>query len=171
MVKYSCERCGKKFSQKSHYNSHKKRKTLCENNTDKIKQLVDKCVEDKMTINYDKLYDNIVKNIKIDTQDLYNELCKVNIIEHSNGVYYTPSSFFKDILLKIEIEPMNNSLSILDFCCGTGNLFITFLDNLKNKIPDKMIKNIIIKSTFVDIDETAIKIFKLKLPKGFFLLE
>jgi len=183
MVKYSCERCGKEFSQKSHYNSHKKRKTLCENNADKIKQLVDKSVEEKMkklynanlivekqentekkmTINYDKLYDNIVKNIKIDTHDLYNNLCKVNRIEHSNGVYYTPSSFFKDVLIKIEIEPINDSLSILDFCCGTGNLFITFLDHLKNKIPDKMIKNIIIKSTFVDIDKTAIKIFKLKL--------
>lgn len=29
MVKYSCERCGKIFSQKSHYVSHNKRKTLC----------------------------------------------------------------------------------------------------------------------------------------------
>lgn len=36
MVKYSCERCGKEFSQKSHYNSHKRRKTPCENNVDKI---------------------------------------------------------------------------------------------------------------------------------------
>ena len=31
MVKYICERCGKEFSQKSHYDSHKKRKTPCEN--------------------------------------------------------------------------------------------------------------------------------------------
>ena len=28
MSKYSCERCGKEFSQKSHYDSHKRRKTL-----------------------------------------------------------------------------------------------------------------------------------------------
>ena len=46
MVKYSCERCGKEFSQKSHYDSQKRRKTPCENNADKIKTLVDKEVEE-----------------------------------------------------------------------------------------------------------------------------
>ena len=39
MVKYSSERCAKEFSQKSHYDSHKKRKTPCVNNADKIKIL------------------------------------------------------------------------------------------------------------------------------------
>ena len=48
MVKYSCERCGKEFSQKSHYDSHNRRKTPCENNADKIKALVDKVVEEKL---------------------------------------------------------------------------------------------------------------------------
>jgi hypothetical protein len=42
MVKYSCKRYGKEFSQKSHYDSHNRRKTPCENNADKIKALVDK---------------------------------------------------------------------------------------------------------------------------------
>jgi len=48
MVKYTCERCGKVISQKSHYDSHIRRKTPCENNADKIKALVDKAVEDKL---------------------------------------------------------------------------------------------------------------------------
>ena len=48
MVKYSCERCGKGFSQKSHYESHNRRKTPCENNADKIKELVDKAVDEKL---------------------------------------------------------------------------------------------------------------------------
>jgi len=48
MVKYSCERCGKGFSQKSHYDAHNRRKTPCENNADKIKDLVDKAVEEKL---------------------------------------------------------------------------------------------------------------------------
>ena len=48
MVQYSCERCGKGFSQKSHYDSHSRRKTPCENNADKIKELVDKAVEEKL---------------------------------------------------------------------------------------------------------------------------
>ena len=29
MVKYSCERCGKEFSQKSYYDSHNRRITVC----------------------------------------------------------------------------------------------------------------------------------------------
>ena len=36
------------FSQKSHYDSHNRRKTPCENNADKIKALVDKAVEEKL---------------------------------------------------------------------------------------------------------------------------
>ena len=39
MVKYNCERCGKEFSQKSHYDSHNRRKTPCKNNADKIKAI------------------------------------------------------------------------------------------------------------------------------------
>ena len=44
MVKFSCERY-EGFSQKSHYDSHNRRKTPCENNADKIKALVDKAIE------------------------------------------------------------------------------------------------------------------------------
>jgi hypothetical protein len=38
--KYSCERCGKGFAQKSHYTAHTKRKTPCENNGNKIKNII-----------------------------------------------------------------------------------------------------------------------------------
>ena len=38
MSKYNCERCGKEFGQKSHYDSHKNRKTQCPNLLDKMKQ-------------------------------------------------------------------------------------------------------------------------------------
>jgi hypothetical protein len=48
MVKYSCERCGKEFSQKSHYDSHNRRKTPCENNTEKNKGNVYKVIEEKL---------------------------------------------------------------------------------------------------------------------------
>jgi len=54
MVKYSCERCGKEFFQKSHYDSHNRRKTPCENNADKIKALVDKAVEEKLKTLFQK---------------------------------------------------------------------------------------------------------------------
>lgn len=41
MVKYSCHRCLKDFSQKSHYDSHMKRKTLCPDNKVKIEEDVE----------------------------------------------------------------------------------------------------------------------------------
>jgi len=63
MVKYSCERCGKEFSQKSHYDSHKRRKTPCENNDDKIKTLVNEVDEaDKEKIKELNNKNLIVKN-------------------------------------------------------------------------------------------------------------
>ena len=50
MVNYSCERCLKSFTQKSHFNQHLKRKNKCENNADKIKVLVDKAVVDRAVV-------------------------------------------------------------------------------------------------------------------------
>lgn len=55
MVKYSCSDCGKKFDQKSHYDSHKKRKIPCvikdqslnEFIETKVKEEVDKKMKDK----------------------------------------------------------------------------------------------------------------------------
>ena len=48
MVKYSCERCGKEFSQKGHYESHINRQIPCQNTLDKIKLLVEREVNEKL---------------------------------------------------------------------------------------------------------------------------
>ena len=48
IVKYSCELCEKGFCQKSHCNFYNRRKTLCENNPNKIRALTDKAVEEKL---------------------------------------------------------------------------------------------------------------------------
>ena len=66
MVKYWCERCGKEFSQKSHYDSHNRRKTPCENKSDKIKALVDKAVEEKLKEAYARQF----YYLKYGTKDL-----------------------------------------------------------------------------------------------------
>jgi DNA (cytosine-5)-methyltransferase 1 len=47
MVQYVCQECGKEFSQKSHYDSHKRRKKSCEKNLLNIKNMVEKIVEEK----------------------------------------------------------------------------------------------------------------------------
>ena len=50
MVNYSCDKCYKIFTQKSYYTQHQKRKNMCKNNADKIKVLIDKAIEDKLTL-------------------------------------------------------------------------------------------------------------------------
>ena len=48
MPKYTCERCLKDFKQKSHYERHRARKTPCQDNNDKIKEIVNEVVEEKL---------------------------------------------------------------------------------------------------------------------------
>ena len=48
MTGYTCERCLKEFAQKSHYNTHMKRKTPCQNNKEKIKKEVEKRVNPEL---------------------------------------------------------------------------------------------------------------------------
>ena len=52
MPDYTCERCLKEFSQKSHYDKHRRRKTPCDNNTNKMKQLEDEIILLKTKIKY-----------------------------------------------------------------------------------------------------------------------
>ncbi len=47
MGKYVCEKCGRDFKQKSHYDKHKQRKVPCVKE-EKIQELVDKIVEEKL---------------------------------------------------------------------------------------------------------------------------
>ena len=48
MGKYNCPRCGKEFKQKSHFETHKKRKNPCENTMEKMKEMVEKAVEERI---------------------------------------------------------------------------------------------------------------------------
>ena len=47
MVKYSCEKCGKEFTQKGHYTKHTTKKTPCVFES-KIKEIIEKVVSEKM---------------------------------------------------------------------------------------------------------------------------
>ena len=73
MVKYSCERCGKEFSQKSHYDSHNRRKTPCENNTDRIKAMIDMIIKEKFKeLNKNWIIEN--KKVNINTVNTFEEI-------------------------------------------------------------------------------------------------
>jgi len=65
MGKYSCEKCSKTFSQKSHYDQHISRKKPCELQTDKLKEYINKTIEEKLNqvSNNNIITNNIIQNI------------------------------------------------------------------------------------------------------------
>ncbi len=84
MDKYSCEKCSKSFSQKSHYDKHLTRKNPCESQTDKIKAFIYKVVEEKIIELNKKLISNNNKNnitIKITQQMDTSKMNKSELLE------------------------------------------------------------------------------------------
>ena len=51
MVSYSCEKCGKEFSQKGHYTRHLNKKNPCVVES-KIKEMLDKVVEENLLLTW-----------------------------------------------------------------------------------------------------------------------
>ena len=148
MVKYSCERCGKGFSQKSHYDSHNRRKTPCENNADKIKALVDKAVEEKLKeLNNKKL---IVKNEKVNVNK------DIKMTEHKIQKPFLKwvggkTQIINDIISKLPNE-INNYHELF---LGGGSVLLAVLSLQKqNKI---IIKN---KIYAYDINSVLINVYK-----------
>lgn len=69
--KYSCEKCGMGFTQKSHYVTHLKKKKPCENNADKIQNMVDAKVDAKVKEALNDLnIGNILKVVALTGKDV-----------------------------------------------------------------------------------------------------
>ena len=68
MPVYTCERCLKEFSQKSHFNKHLERKNPCQNNKGKIEEVVEKMVNEKIDNTLNKKLIGGNENIIIQTQ-------------------------------------------------------------------------------------------------------
>ena len=90
MSKYSCERCGKEFSQKSHYDSHKRRKKPCENLSNKIQTMVDKKVKETINdLNLKNLKELILNNEdekKSNNLDTFKDLYKFLQVHEENNI-------------------------------------------------------------------------------------
>ena len=152
MGKYSCEKCAKTFSQKSHYDKHLTRKNPCEIQTDKIKALIEKAVEEKLIeLNKKLISNNTENNITINMTEQMDiskmsklellEKCKelgitkcssknksqlIELINGKNKVVEEP----KIILSNEEISPQNTqiievdtkTLNVIDLFCGCGGM-------------------------------------------------
>jgi len=179
MSKISCEKCGKEFNSKSNYTQHQKRKTPCVNES-KIKELIDKSVEEKLSklnisvplngipdnelpthkITIDKI---TIDKITIDTST-FNEIKKYydETLNTDKSTYKssndepTPIDCISEMISKLPEELWAKSdLSILDPCCGNGNFSIPIIfELLKHHDKQKILEQIL---EFNDINESRLE--------------
>jgi site-specific DNA-methyltransferase (adenine-specific) len=110
MGKYSCEKCAKTFSQKSHYDKHISRKNPCEIQIDKIKALIDKAVDDKLIDLHIKLKLNNNENnitINIAEQMDISKMSKLELLKKCEELGNTRCSS-KNKAQLIEVINSNN---------------------------------------------------------------
>jgi len=141
MVKYICERCGNKFSQKKQYISHNKQNTPCENNADKIKQFVDKPVEDIVTE-----FSNL--NLSVKNEE--------NNVKTDNIITEQPKHIVKYIDLFCGIGSFHYSFQKLGFkCVMASDIYKPAKDNYKENY------NMDILDDICNIDPSQIEVYDI----------
>ena len=111
MTKYTCERCLKEFSQKSHYTKHQNKKLPCQDNTGRIEEVVE----------------NIIINKKLISSNTEPMLTQSTMSKSELGQFYTTN--YEYILSNMKIP--NNVKTIIEPFVGNGDL-LKFIKN-KNK--------------------------------------
>ena len=110
MPKYTCKRCLKEFSQKSHFDKHLKRKRPCQNNKEKleliVEEKVEKILENKFNISENKL--NETENEIINNKELNNMAEESK--EGENTVIVENNSLSNRYALKDKIHEIHNYL-------------------------------------------------------------
>lgn len=128
MVIYSCEKCGKQFSQKGHYNKHMNKKLPCVNET-KLKEIIGVVVNEKLNeINNKK--ENFDLFISKDLEETINTEIPNMTIKHNLGQYFTTHNELKEKVFKFILNSPSN---ILEPSMGQGDL-ITFITNKMSNI-------------------------------------
>jgi len=128
MVIYSCEKCGKQFSQKGHYNKHMNKKLRCVNET-KLKEIIGVVVNEKLNeINNKK--ENFDLFISKDLEETINTEIPNMTIKHNLGQYFTTHNELKE---KVFEFILNSPSNILEPSMGQGDL-ITFITNKMSNI-------------------------------------
>jgi len=124
MVQYTCEDCCKVFTQKSHYDSHKKRKTSCKNNISLITNLINQAIQEKIKISHTDPIHNSIGNsainqvvnevldsiLKQETEHTSNNQTPINsrLRQYYNNWEITNMDFNNKIIL-LEIDQLNHN--------------------------------------------------------------
>jgi hypothetical protein len=162
MNKYTCEKCGKEFKQKSHYDTHINKKNPCINEL-KIKELVNKVVDEKIKKIKKKLIIESESDINSDSDNDSHLITKPkNMKKQTTGLkrnttdkYYTNCNIvnycFENIKKYIQI---NKNDLIIEPSAGNG----AFIKEIKNISSNYLFYDIepehndIIKQDYLSID-------------------
>jgi DNA adenine methylase len=135
MGKYSCEKCGKEFNQKSHYTTHQNKKNPCIIES-KIKEMINNVVNEK--INEIKNLNTIEKEVlELENNIIYdNKLVKDNnntkiIITKPILKWVGGKTQIIDKIINEFPSEMNNYHEIF---LGGGSVLLTLLSYIKNDI-------------------------------------
>jgi len=134
MGKYTCEKCGKEFNQKSHYTTHLNKKNPCVVES-KIKEMIDTAVKEKL-VEIKKL-----KPIEFEIIDEDDIIYDNKLVKHINHKKITiPKPILKwvggktQILDKLIIEFPTNINNYHEIFLGGGSVLLTLLSYIKNGI-------------------------------------
>ncbi len=131
MVIYSCEKCGKQFNQKGHYNKHINKKLPCVNET-KLKEIIGVVVNEKINeLNNKK--EKIDLFISKDLEDTKNIEIPTMTKKNNLGQYFTTHNELKE---KVFDFVLNDPSNILEPSIGQGDLITFIADKNPNIIFD-----------------------------------
>ena len=125
MVVYSCEKCGKQFSQKGHFNKHINKKLPCVNET-KLKEIIS-IVVSEMLNEIKNTPEKIDSSIPIELEDNITTEIPNMTTKHSLGQYFTTHT---DLKRKVFEFILNNPSNILEPSIGQGDLITFITDKL-----------------------------------------
>jgi DNA (cytosine-5)-methyltransferase 1 len=147
MGKYSCEKCAKPFSQKSHYDKHINRKNPCEIQTDKIKALIDKAVEEKwIELNKKLILNNTESNtesnitISMTEQMDISKMSKIELLEKCKelGITHCSSKNKSQLIERINSKQQVPNCELkteveTNDICNSQNIIISSDNTINNK--------------------------------------
>lgn len=172
MGKYSCERCLKEFSQKSHYDSHKRKTIPCQDTKCKIEEVVENIMNKKKLIpSFNQ--GSTINNMLVENESGIPTITKSNYQEIK--LYYdTILNTDKDLVVTTNDEPTpiacveeminkipesfwkRNNIKILDPCCGCGNFpFVIYYKLNQYHSREHILKNMLYFND-INVDRTNV---------------
>ena len=156
MPKYTCERCLKEFSQKSHYTKNQNKKIPCQDNKGKIKEIVENIINKKLNsnnnenVNTNKTMETTTPKITTSNYNTIKQYYDDNLNKDKKLVVTTndeptPITCVEEMVSKIpESFWKNKNIKILDPCCGCGNFpFVIYYKLLKYHSREDILTNML----------------------------